>query len=118
MKPTIEHHPAPAAKKVRSICDQIGAVTGRQTTWRTEQEQVTRLNQLLVGWANYFRPGTVQRAYRVVDNHVRYRFRQWLKAKYKVRGPGKTRFPKGYLYEELGLYSLQAWPGSSSCAKG
>jgi hypothetical protein len=44
----------------------------------------------LEGWANYFRLGTVQRAYRLVDNHVRYRLRQWLKAKYKVRGPGKT----------------------------
>ena len=38
-----------------------------------------------------------------MDNHVRYRLRRWLKAKYKVRGPGKTRFPKGYLYEDLGL---------------
>jgi hypothetical protein len=48
---------------------------------------------------------------------VRYRLRQWLKAKYKVRGPGKPRFPQGDLYEDLGLYSLQAWPGSSPCAK-
>jgi hypothetical protein len=27
-----------------------------------------------------------------VDNQERYRLRRWLKAKYKVRGPGKTRW--------------------------
>ena len=59
----------------------------------------------------------MQQADRLVDNHVRYRLRRWLKAKYKVRGPGKTRFPKDYLYEDLGLHSLRGWPGSASCAK-
>jgi hypothetical protein len=60
--------------------------------------------------------GTVQPDYRIVDNHVRHRLRRWLKAKYKVRGPEKVRFPKGYLYETLGLHSLRVWPGSSSSA--
>jgi RNA-directed DNA polymerase len=59
-----------------------------------------------------------QWAYRLVDNHVRYRLRRWLKAKYKVRGPGKTKFPKDCLYEDLGLHSLLGWAGRSPCAKG
>src|SRR4051812_22875275 len=110
--------PRPSRKSIERFCREITELTERRWAPRQVDFQVVELNRKLKGWANYFRLGTVQRAYHVVDNHVRYRFRQWLKAKYKVRGPGKTRFPKGYLYEELGLYSLQAWPGSSSCAKG
>ncbi|HMB02622.1 MAG TPA: hypothetical protein VKP69_02645 [Isosphaeraceae bacterium] len=42
---------------------------------------------------------------------------RWLKAKYKVRSPGKTRFSKGYLYGDLGLYSLRGWAGCSPYVK-
>ena len=45
----------------------------------------------------------MSKAYRAIDSHARHRLRQWLCAKYKVRGPGKSRFPDQYLYEELGL---------------
>jgi len=110
--------PRPSRKSIQRFCREISEMTERRWASRQVEYQVAEINRKLKGWANYFRLGTVQKAYRVVDNHARYRFRQWLKAKYKVRGPGKTRFPKGYLYEELGLHSLQAWPGSSSCAKG
>jgi RNA-directed DNA polymerase len=109
--------PRPSRKSIQRFCREISELTERRWASRQVDFQVAELNRKLKGWANYFRLGTVQRAYRTVDNHVRYRLRRWLKAKYKVRGPGKTRFPKGYLYEDLRLYSLQAWPGSASCAK-
>jgi hypothetical protein len=51
--------------------------------------------------------GTVSKAYRAVNGHVAFRVRQWLRAKFKVRGPVKTRFSDKYLYQELGLYQLQ-----------
>jgi RNA-directed DNA polymerase len=110
--------PRPSRKSIDRFCRSIGELTERRWTSRQVDFQVAEINRKLKGWAAYFRLGTVQKAYRTVDNHVRYRLRRWLKAKYKVRGPGKARFPKGYLYEELGLHSLQAWPGSSSSAKG
>jgi hypothetical protein len=109
--------PRPSRKSIQRFCREISEMTERRWSSRQVDYQVAEINRKLKGWANYFRLGTVQKAYRLVDNHVRYRLRRWLKAKYKVRGPGKTRFPKGYLYEDLGLYGLQAWPGSSSCAK-
>jgi RNA-directed DNA polymerase len=109
--------PRPSRKSIDRLCRSIGEMTERRWASRQVDYQVAEINRKLKGWAGYFRLGTVQRAYRLVDNHVRYRFRRWLKAKYKVRGPGKTRFPKGYLYEDLGLYSLQGWAGSSSSAK-
>jgi hypothetical protein len=109
--------PRPSRKSIDRFCRSISEMTERRWASRQVDYEVAEINRKLKGWANYFRLGTVQQAYRLVDNHVRYRLRRWLKAKYKVRGPGKTRFPKGYLYQDLGLYSLQAWPGSSSRAK-
>jgi RNA-directed DNA polymerase len=109
--------PRPSRKSIERFCRTISEMTERRWTSRQVDYEVAALNRKLKGWANYFRLGTVQKAYRLVDNHVRYRLRRWLKAKYKVRGPGKTRFPKGYLYEDLGLYSLRGWAGRSPCAK-
>src|SRR3954471_7838688 len=109
--------PKPSRRSIQRFCREISELTERRWASRQVGFQVAEINRKLVGWANYFRLGTVQRAYRLVDNHVRYRLRRWLKAKYRVRGPGKTRFPKGYLYEDLGLYSLQGWAGGSSSAK-
>jgi RNA-directed DNA polymerase len=109
--------PSPSRKSIDRLCGSIGELTERRWASRQVDYQVAEINRKLKGWAGYFRLGTVQKAYRLVDNHVRYRLRRWLKAKYKVRGPGKTRFPKGYLYQDLGLYSLQGWAGGSSSAK-
>ena len=109
--------PSPSRKTIQRFCREISKLTERRRAPRQVEFQVAELNRKLKGWANYFRLGTVKKAYRLVDNHVRYRLRRWLKAKYKVNGPGKTRFPKGYLYEDLGLYSLLGWSGSSSSAK-
>jgi hypothetical protein len=70
------------------------------------QDRVTRLNHLLVGWANYFCLGPVSRAYRAVDAHARYQLRWWLCRKHKVSGRGISRFPDEYFYRRLGLVRL------------
>lgn len=59
------------------------------------QEVVTRLNRMLVGWANYLRLAPVSSAYRAIECD-----------KHKVRGAGTTRYPNEYLYQELGLAQL------------
>ena len=96
----------PSVKKIKRVCDQISEMTQRRWTLLDAQERVTRLNRLLVGWANYFCLGPVSTAYRAVDAHVRWRLRQWLCVKYKVHGQGRARFPDTYLYEDLGLVRL------------
>jgi RNA-directed DNA polymerase len=96
----------PSAKKVRRVCDAISASTGRRTTLLSAEEQVARLNRLLVGWANYFCLGPVSQAYRAIDQHVCRRLRQWLCVKHKVRDHGTARFPDARLYQELGLVRL------------
>ena len=97
----------PSGKKIQRLCRAISEMTGRGRTLIPVEQQVVQLNQKLRGWNNYFRVGTVSRAYNVVNQHVTYRLRQWLCAKHKVRGPGYSRFPDRYLYQSLGLYKLQ-----------
>jgi RNA-directed DNA polymerase len=99
--------PRPSRKKITRLCDEISELTTRGTTWLEVEEQIGRINRKLRGWSNDFRIGTVSQAYRNINSHVCYRVRQWLCAKFKVRGQGPTRFPDAYLYQELGLYRLQ-----------
>ena len=75
----------PSRKKIRRLCREISEMTRRRWTLLAPEDRVARLNRMLVGWANYFCLGPVSKAYRTVDAHARYRLRQWLCAKYKVK---------------------------------
>lgn len=100
----------PSRKKVTRLCREVRERTRRRWTLISAQEMVAQINPLLRGWANYFslRLGPLSKVYRAIDAHVRHRFRQWLQAKHKVRGSGVLRYPDEHLYQELGLYHLQA----------
>lgn len=98
--------PTPAKKKVQSICEEISAATSGRTTYRTAAEEVTKLNQLLVGWANYFRLGYVTAAWQVVQQHACRRLRWWLRRKHKGRVGQGEQYPDMQLYERWGLTHL------------
>ena len=98
--------PAPAEKKVQAICKRIGDETRGRTMWRDEREQVARLNQVLVGWANYFRIGYVTAAWKVVQQHTCRRLRWWMRKKHREKaGRGQT-YPDMRLYEKYGLVEM------------
>jgi RNA-directed DNA polymerase len=99
--------PRPSRKKIFRLCSEISVLTTRKTTRLDVEAQIGRINRKLRGWSNYFRLGTVSPAYRQVNHHVRYRVRQWLRAKFKVRGQGTTRYPDAHLDQELRLYQLR-----------
>lgn len=107
----------PSKGSVRRICRQIREMTSRRWYWQTAEEQVTRLNRLLVGWSNYFCLGPVSPAYRAVDRHASGRLRRWLCRKHKVRGRGISRFPDEYLYQKLHLVMLRTRTRSFPWAK-
>jgi RNA-directed DNA polymerase len=97
----------PSEKKIQTICRRISEWTSGQWSWLDVKEQVGRLNQMMVGWANYFCQGPVTGAYRRITCHARERFRRWLCKKHKVQGRGYSRFPDEYLHEGLGLTMLR-----------
>lgn len=97
----------PSKPSMRRICRELHWETRPGSGLRTPEAEVARLNQILVGWANYFCLGSVSKAYRAVDAHTRWRLRQWLRRKHKRRASKGTRqFPDQYLYQRLGLVRL------------
>ncbi len=98
--------PSPAEKKVLGICKEISEETSSRTTWRDEAEQVQRLNQILMGWGNYFRLGYVTGAWQAVQQHACRRLRWWLRRKRGQRGKHQG-YPDLQLYEKYGLRDLR-----------
>ena len=97
----------PSKRKIMAICRQISEWTTANWCWLDEEEQIGRLNRMMVGWANYFCQGPVNKAYRRINTHARQRVRQWLRRKHKLRGWSYTRFSDEYLHDELGLTQLR-----------
>jgi RNA-directed DNA polymerase len=107
----------PAKKRVIRICEAISSETGRNKTQLDHQTVVTKLNQMMNGWANYFCLGPVSKAYRAIDRHARKRLRQWLCAKHKATWPATRLFPEASLYAKYGLVCLPERTSSFSWAK-
>jgi RNA-directed DNA polymerase len=78
---------------------------------------IGELNLMLKGWANYFRLGSVSKAYESVDSHVRNRLRQWLGRKHKIKGRVENQFPDEYLYQQLGVIRLTHYRNNLPWAK-
>jgi len=97
----------PSSKSLVQLRRAVSEQTSARWGLADPEEIVGRLNLKLRGWANYFSYGSVSRAYRAVDYHVRERLRQWLCRKHKVAGRGTARFPLQYGYQNLGLVELQ-----------
>jgi hypothetical protein len=53
----------PSKKRVLKFCESISQKTQRETCGRETEEVIGELNLMLKGWANYFRLGSVSRAY-------------------------------------------------------
>ena len=92
-------------------------MTQRRSCWQETEELVGELNLVVKGWGNYFRLGSVSKAYRIVDSHARHRLRQWLCHKHKVQGQGRNCFKDEYLYEQLGLFRLECFSTNLPWAK-
>jgi RNA-directed DNA polymerase len=104
----------PSAPKLQGLTRKLSEQTDRR--WRSldPEVMVARLNQLLRGWGNYFRLGTIAAAYGKVNAHACQRLRQWLTRKSPGQGSSWTRYSDQYLYGTLGLLRLRRPPPSPS----
>jgi len=96
----------PSKSRVQRICREISELTSRRWQVKDVEEQVERLNRLMLGWAGYFHLGSVASAYRAIDIHSLRRLRLWLRGKHKHQGRATACFPDKYLVEDLGLVRL------------
>ena len=75
----------PSRKSIQSIKDKVSELTYRSTRYQTLAEVLTRLNQALAGWANYFRYGVSKAVFGAVDHHAWGRLMRWTRRKYEGR---------------------------------
>jgi len=108
---------APSKKRVARVCEKISAMTGRNATQFSAADMVAELNPVLRGWAGYFCMGTISDTYRIINSHVRYRFRQWWIAKHKgARLDGRWHWSR-WLEQQFGLLQLKWDPSRLPQAK-
>ena len=96
----------PSPRAMNSIRVKVRDATQRRYVGLSIQAVVERLNQILRGWAGYFRHGNSGDKFRVVDSYVHERLAIFASNKYGLSGRNwGSRFTPAW-YRQLGVYRL------------
>jgi RNA-directed DNA polymerase len=96
----------PSKKSLHRLLRAISEATRRGTLLMEPEAVVDRVNRMIRGWTQYFRLGSVSKAYRTIDVHAPKRLCRWLCMKHKRR-IRRPFYPDDYLHGTLGLLSTQ-----------
>ena len=107
----------PSHKALESIKQKIKFYTRRDMGPVPIDGIVTKLNETVRGWSNYFHYGHGHRKLKHVKYYMEESLRLHLRYRHKLRNRGAAyqRFPRKYIYDGLGLYKVPtnpAWKGA------
>jgi RNA-directed DNA polymerase len=75
----------PSRKAVQAVKDKVSQMTYRSTLHQDLGALLARMNQVLAGWANYFRHGVSKAVFSAIDSHAWNRVMRWLRNKHHGR---------------------------------
>jgi len=118
-KQTGKHFPLvePSDKAMKTLKQKIQYYTRRDMNPVPIDAIVSKLNQTVRGWSNYFHYGHGHRKMKKVKYYMEERLRLHLRYRHKLnnRGAAYTHFPRRFIYDHLGLYKVPttpAWKGA------
>jgi RNA-directed DNA polymerase len=104
-------------KAMLHIRKEIKEITIRKNLALPTGVIITRLNELVRGWAGYFYYQHNSKAFSLIKDYLEERVRTYLRRKHRVKGRGYKAYPAPYLYKRLGLYRIPttaAWTANAS----
>lgn len=96
----------PSKKAMRHIKAEIKKLTCRQNSALPKEIVVSKVNEIVRGWVNYFYYGNCSNDLLKLKGYLDERIRTYLRRKHQVKNRGYKAFPYRYLYEDLGLYKI------------
>ena len=104
----------PSKKSIQRVTGKVYDLLrpGEKGSWPEVRD---RLNAQLRGWQQYFRQGTIARAYQIVNTYVEKRVRNFLRQRCHHSTLGTRRFPSQHIFGKLGVVRL-ARPKGPACA--
>jgi group II intron reverse transcriptase/maturase len=96
----------PSKKATAHIRKEIKDTTSRKNLALPTEVIITKLNETVRGWANYFYYGNCSKAFGHLKNYLEERVRIYMRRKHRLISRGYTKYPNVYLYENLGLYRI------------
>lgn len=95
----------PSAKAMKAIMEKVREATSRKISEKAETI-ISRLNPIIRGWANYYIEGNSAKWFSNLRNYVENKIRRFIQRHRQKDCFGYSKYPRKYLYGEMGLYYL------------